>query len=277
MLTRRAALASSLALAFIPFQTRAAEDLVLPLDLSGPRPAVRVTVGDAEELWVFDTGAMGGVVEIERARAWALPNLGPARVGSPVGGDPVEGFRTRIATARAGDVALPEFTAVAMPFPSSVGAGVLSPSMFSGRLVTLDLARAELRVTDRTEPPADATPYTGRHPLPAIPVSIGADTHLAHMDTGSPGAVTFPYAMAEALPLAAPPVQVGMARFVDGERARYEAQIVGEVRVGPVTLANPQINLIEGLPFVNVGAQVLRRMTITLDPERRLAWARAAA
>jgi hypothetical protein len=50
---------------------------------------------------------------------------------------------------------------------------------------------------------------------------------------------------------------------------------VGEVQVGPLTLADPQVDLIDGLPFVNVGGQVLRQMTITLDPERRLAWASA--
>jgi hypothetical protein len=276
MLTRRAALTTSLALAFFPLQAQGAEDLVIPLDLTGPRPAVRVAVGDSEELWVFDTGAAGGVIDIEHARSWGLPDLGPARVGSPVGGTPVEGFRTRVAGARAGAVALPEFSAVAMPFPAHVGAGVLSPNMFSGRLVTLDLSRAELRVHDRAgDPPAEATPYTGAHPLPAIPVTVAGETHLAHMDTGAPGAVTFPFSLAESLSLAAPPERVGMARFVDGERPRYRAQVVGEIQVGPLTLADPQIDLIDGLPFVNVGGQVLRQMTITLDPERRVAWASA--
>jgi hypothetical protein len=188
----------------------------------------------------------------------------------------VEGFRTRVAGARTGGVALPEFTAVAMPFPSHVGVGVISPNMFAGRLVSLDLARAELRVSDRAgEPPANATPYTGGHPLPAIPVTVAGQTHLAHMDTGAPRGVTFPYELAASLPLAAPPERAGMARFVDGEHPRYEARVAGEVQVGPITLADPRIDLIDDLPFVNVGGEVLRQMTITLDPERRLAWTQA--
>jgi len=276
MLTRRVVLSSPLVLATLPQFAEAADDIILPLDMSGPRPAIRVQIADGpEELWVFDTGAGGGVIDIERARALGLPELRPARVGSPAGGTPVEGFMTTIGGARVGDIMLPEFSAVAMPFPGHVGAGVLSPNMFAGRLVTLDIANATVRVHDREgEAPTDATPYDGARPLPSIPVSVAGQAFSAHLDTGAPGTLIFPYALANSLPLAAPPEQTGVARLIDGERLRYAAVLTAPVQVGPLAIENPQIDLVDGLPNVNVGAQVLRRMVVTLDPERHLSWAR---
>ncbi len=257
-----------------------ARELNLPLDLSGTRPAVLVSVGGGPgELWIFDTGAGGSVVDIARAQAWALPNQGPALIGSPAGGTPVEGFRTNVSGATVGGASLPNFAAVAMPLPPHLErAGVLSPNMFLGQLVTLDFARTELRVTDRNAaslPSGEATPYSGagHHRLPSIAVALAGHTHMAHLDTGAPRGILFPYSMAASLPLTEPPVRNGVARFVDGEHARYSARVRGEVTVGPLTLTDPEVEFVEGLPTVNVGMDLLRQLTITLDPEAQLVWA----
>lgn len=257
-------------------------DDVIPLDLSGTRPAVSVTIGEAApELWVFDTGAGGSVINMERARALNLPELQPVRLGSPAGGTPMEGFLTRLSGARLGDVALPELRIVAAPTILPDRGGVLSPNAFAGRLVTLDFARSELRITEKTQaniPAGEAIAYfgAGPHALPGIEVAVGdGPVQQAHIDSGAPGGLTFPYAMASSLPLAAPPVQVGQARFVDGPRPRYRATLQATVRVGPLTLENPEIDLIDGLPFLNVGMGLLRDMVITLDPAESRSWVQA--
>jgi hypothetical protein len=279
MISRRHFALSSLVALYWPSVARADAPLVLPIDLSGSHPTVRITLaGQEPETWVFDTGAGGSVINIDRARALQLPEQEEVQVGSPAGGEPVRGFRTTITGARIGEAELPEFRAAAIPSMHS-GArhtGVLSPYIFAGRLVTFDLARGEVRIADRSAAPASPpTPYSASHPLPAISVTIGTQTFEAHLDSGGPHGLALPYALAASLPLAAPPEQVGVARFVDGEHPRYRAQIVGAVQVGPLTLNDPEISMIDGLPFVNVGTPLLRRMTITLDPERRVSWATA--
>lgn len=286
MITRRAVALTPFALALCAcLSQRAASadagggDITLPLDLSGPRPTVSVTLpGQEPETWVFDTGAAGSIIAIDRAQALQLPNNGVARVGSPIGGTQVEGFITTISGARIGEAPLPNFTAVAMPLPHGMGhLGVLSPNVFRGRLLVFDFGRSQVRITDRAQAPASApTPYSGGHPLPAMTVTIAGASHEAHLDTGAPHLVSFPYALAESLPLAAPPQQVGVARFVDGERPRYTARIQGPVNIGPLTVENPEVSLIDGLPFVNVGTMALRQMVVTLDPERRVSWAALA-
>lgn len=278
-------LAAFLVLALVLFSltpSAARADDVVPLDLSGTRPAVSVTIGDgAPELWVFDTGAGGSVIEMDRARALNLPELQAVQVGSPAGGTPMQGFITRLAGARIGDVALPEISVVAASTLLPDRVGVLSPNIFAGRLVTLDFGRNELRIADKTAaniPTGPTVAYFGRgpHALPGLNVQVGDGPALqAHIDSGSPGGLTFPYSMASSLPLAAPPVQVGQARFVDGAHPRYTAQLQGVVHVGPLMLENPEIGLIDGLPYLNVGMGLLRDMVITLDPEERRTWARA--
>jgi hypothetical protein len=95
------------------------------------------------------------------------------------------------------------------------------------------------------------------------------------MDSGAPGGLVFPYSMASSLPLAAAPVLVGHARFVDGVHDRYQATLNGQVQIGPLTLDHPQVEFIDGLPELNVGMGLLRRMRITLDPEAQVDWAEA--
>jgi hypothetical protein len=174
---------------------------------------------------------------------------------------------------------LPATHIVAAPATLPDRGGVLSPFAFAGQLVTFDFAHARVRVADKTpaNTPASAPlPYTGTgrgHQLPSINVVLGDQTWAAHIDTGAPGGIHFPYAMASSLPLAAPPVRTGVAHFVDGEHARYSAALNGRISVGPLTLDNPQIEFIDGLPFVNVGMDLLRQMTITLDPAAQQSWA----
>ncbi len=272
------------AVAFAFFVTPSrAETFDIPLDMSGVRPAVSVTInGGASELWVFDTGAGGTIMDITHARALGLAEEQPVRIGSPAGGTPQEGFLTTVQNMTVGGHALESVRVVAAPAALPDRGGVLSPLAFSGQLVTFDFAHTRVRVADKTPantPTSAAMSYggTGRgHALPSIPVTFGDQNWSAHMDTGSPGALTFPYMMAASLPLAAPPVQTGHAHFVDGDHARYGATLNGRVQVGPLTLDNPQVEFIDGLPSINIGMRLLSQMTITIDPEAQQTWAVAA-
>jgi hypothetical protein len=279
MITRRSAMLSPFVLMLLAREAAADEDVVFSLDMSGPRPTVMISInGQAPESWIFDTGAMGGVIAIDRATALGLANNGAARVGSPTGGTPVEGFRTAISGARIGGAVLPDFNATAMPLPQGLQqTGVLSPNIFHGRLVVFDFAHAQVRVTDRANAPADEpTPYTGSHPLPGLAVRVGEQSFDAHLDTGAQYMLSFPHSMAALLPLAAAPESAGTARFVDGERPVFRAQLRGAVEIGPLRVNDPEIRLIEALPYVNVGTEALRQMIVTLDPERRVNWVQLA-
>ena len=254
---------------------------IVPLDLSGPRPIAMLKVGEGAPVPViFDTGASGHVLDSDFARTAGLPEEGAAHVGTPAGGPPMIGFRTRV-TGLLGDASLANVPAVALPMPAMRGlsvSGVFGPSTFSGRLVHLDLARSQIRVTDRTPEtiPAGAPyPYSddGPRSLPAMTVEIGGRSFDAHIDTGNPGLLTFPTALAESLPLDGPLRPRNPARLADGvPRNAFDARLRGTVRVGPLTFENPEVRFMDGLRRVNVGMAALRGSTIVLDPEQRRSW-----
>lgn len=254
-----------------------ARETTIPIDLSGPRPTVSVRIGDsAPEAWVLDTGSGGSVITVDRAHALGLPEQQPVRIGSPAGGTPLEGFLTTVPSMSIGEVTINDVGLAAIPGPPSAHTGVLSPNVFAGRLVEFDFADSVVRIRDASEAPTSgATPYVGEggRALPTLPVTVPGQVLNAYIDTGAVQAVTFPYEMAASLPLAAPPERVGVVRFVDGEHARYRAQVLGQVHVGPLTLRDPTVDFIDGLPFVNVGMEALRQLTITLDPAGQRSWA----
>ena len=276
--------AAAAAFLLIAAQPASAPPESIPIDVSGPRPIAMLTIGSAAPVPViFDTGASGNVIDAEYARSVGLPEEGGAMVRTPGGGTPLQGFRTTIAQGRLGNASLSGVRAVALPMPAMQALsvkGVFGPGTFSGRLVHLDLARGEVRVTEKTPdaiPAGTAYPYSGdgMHPgLPGVTVEIAGRSFEGHIDTGHPGILMLPLAMASQLPLDGPLRQAARpARFADGvPRNLFEARIRGIVRIGPLTLENPEVRFMDGLERVNVGVQALRGVTVVLDPAERRSW-----
>lgn len=288
MLPRLAGIAGSAVVAALAVAATAqapSARAVVPLDLSGPRPIAMLSVGSAPPVRViFDTGASGNVIDIDYARQIGLPDEGRAAVHTPAGGPPMEGFRTVIAAGRLGDAPLSNTRAVALASPALQQLevrGVFGPGTFSGRLVHLDLARGEIRVTDKTAehiPAGPASPYSSggdRLPgLPGIEVDVAGQAFHGHIDTGQPGVLMMPLAMATQVPLDGALRQAARpARMADGvPRQLLEGRIRGTVRIGPLVFENPEVRFMEGLQRVNVGMQALRGLTVVIDPAERRSW-----
>jgi predicted aspartyl protease len=251
---------------------------VIPLDLSGPRPLAMLSIGsEAAVPVIFDTGASSNVLDAEYAQSVHLPNQGSAVSTSPAGGGAQEGFRTTIAQGRLGGAVLRHVSAVVLPLGLPRARGVFSPNSFSGRLVFVDFTHEQIRITDRNSPQLPVTggsPYSdGPNGLPGIGVEIAGTTYDGHIDTGSNAALSLPRRLADQVPLESPLHVVGRARLPGGEeREIMGATIRGTVRIGPLTLLNPNVVFLEGLQRINVGMGVLRGVTIVLDPAGRRSW-----
>jgi hypothetical protein len=268
--------------AAVAVQSPATAVETIPLDLTGPRPIAMLTIGAGDAVRViFDTGASGNVLDADFARAAGLPDDGPAQVGTPAGGPPMTGFRTHIDGGRLGNAAVGGARAVALPMAAMQHLnvkGVFGPGTFSGRLVFLDLARSEIRVTPKTPAtiPAGAShPYSdlGMRSLPGIAVEIGGHSYDAHIDTGQPGMLMMPMAMSGEMPLDGALTDGPPARLADGvPRAVRIGRIRGTVRVGTLVLTNPAVRFMEGLNRVNVGMLALRGAIVVFDPAERRTW-----
>ncbi|QGZ93280.1 pepsin/retropepsin-like aspartic protease family protein [Terricaulis silvestris] len=269
------------AAAAAPFgaQIAFAEDTAtIPLDLRRGQPRVRLFINGADQgEAIFDTGASGSAIHRPLAEQLSLPNEGVAGVRSGAGGETIEGFMTTVINAAMNGVAVPDFRAIAIPMLRPDTVAVLSANIFTGNLLLLDFQNARMQPLTKssaTIPTTEATPYDdGPRPLPSIWVTLPTGQRLlAHLDTGSPASLALPREMADTLPLSTPLVEAGRARLINGERTLYRATLNGAAQVGPLNITNPEITFMEGLPHGNVGMELLRQLTITLDPAERRLW-----
>jgi hypothetical protein len=250
------------------------EMMVIPLDLSGARPAVSLAIGDSPpSLVTFDTGTMYNFIDSDSTREFGFVNEG--RPPAPFAQN--DAFTTTIHNARINNKPIPAFKAIVMPWnilPNRIA--MIGPNIFSGSLVTLDFRAAELRITKKTtglDRTSHAIPY-GNPPysMPNLQIKIGDRKISALLDTGSAYTILFPLADAKNLELSEPLIENGLIRGHNGQYSIFDSKIAGTVQIGPLTVENPSVRFTDAVPFANVGMEYLKKMTITLDPEAQKLW-----
>jgi hypothetical protein len=256
-------------------------DQIIPLDLSGPHPTAMLSIGkNAPIKVIFDTGAGGSLIAKKLADQLGLPSQGDVNVASPGATAPVKASFVSIPSAHLGGAELEDGQFVAMELPPRIVEydGVVSPNAFSGRLLRFEFANSRVVVTDKTQasiPAGDGFAYGGEafHSLPAADIDVAGVTITAHLDSGSRYGLNLPVEFAKKIPLKGPLVPTDPVHMIGGEHAAYMATINGAVHIGPLTLTDPQVMFIEGIPpFGNVGIQLLKQLTLVLDPESKRSW-----
>jgi len=282
LVTRHAAAALSLALACGSAAPASAQTVgpssaqavqTFPLFSSSNRTIVVARFnGSTPVPLVFDTGTNGNIVDSTYASQMNLPNVGPSESVDGATGRPIPGYTTRLVGLTIGRVVVDDGPATVIEFKTRDSVGVIGPNSFPGRLTEIDFARSRVRILPDTidnRPTASAVHHLDE--LPAVTVELPGQTITALVDTGNDQPLSLPLSMAASLPLKAPPVRNGTTRSAGGEQASYEAQIIGEVRIGSVVLQSPVVSFEEhGLP--NVGMPVLRQMRIVIDHTGQRTW-----
>ena len=259
-----------------PPPATAAREGAFPIYMSGTRPLAIMRIGDLPVPVVFDTGTTSNALDRQFVAAIGLRQLGTSSVLDGATGVSFPAVSVSLAGATINGLALGDPTADAYDYSGEDAVGLIGPNLFLGSLVYLELGWNRVRLRDKSMSAAPAgrgTPYLGPpdDSLPAVDIELPGDvTARAIMDSGATAPFSLPLAMADRLPLEAPPRVIGRARSVSGEQPVYGARLRGAVRIGPVTLANPEINFY-GNDTV-VGLPILRQMIVVLDPEARRSW-----
>ncbi len=260
---------------------RSKPEQVIALDVSGLRPTAMLRIGaNRSAKVIFDTGAGTTVIPKRVATELKLPNYGEVQVGSPGATSAQTAMITSISAARLGDADIESGRAVAMTLPDRLSeyGGIVSPNAFSGRIVRFEFAKSRAIVTDKgptSVPDGVALPYGGEigHALPYAQVDFAGIKLGCHLDTGSKFGLTMPLEYAKRLPLKGPLVRTNPVHMIGGEHAAFTATLNGVVHVGPLALTDPEIIFEEGTPSIgNVGFQVLKNLTLVLDPEKQQSW-----
>lgn len=256
----------------------------IPLDLSGPRPTAQLRIhGGPPVTAIFDTGAAGSVLRLDYATRSALPNRGGANAHAP-GGALIQGFQTRIDQGMLGDAHFADALAVALDLPLPLPGidAVISPGVFAGRLVWFDFHADAAEILPKTAqniPNGAADNYLDEdgpnqiNRVPGIRVALpGRTPFMAMADTGAARAIALPLSMAPGLALAGPLAATDPVRMLGATRQAFHAQLLGEVRIGPLALANPDIVFVDGVERATIGIPVLRDTIIVLDPAEHRSW-----
>jgi hypothetical protein len=254
----------------------AAREGAFPIYMSSTRPLAVVRVGGLPAPVVFDTGTTSNGLDLQFVAAAGLRQLGTSSVLDGATGESFPAVSVSLEGATINGLALGDPIADAYDYSVEDAIGVIGPNLFLGSLVYLELGWNRVRLRDKglsDAPAGPGTPYLGPpdDSLPATDVELpGGVTARAIMDSGATFPLALPLAMVDRLPLDAPPQLVGQARSVNGEQPVYRAKLRGTVRIGPVTLADPDLEFF-GNDTV-VGLPILRQMIVVLDPQARRSW-----
>ena len=271
---RKAILTALLVLA----AAQARADSIIPLNTSGPRPTAQLTIGaDAPVTVIFDSGAGGAVLSTEVGRRNNLSNEGHVQIKSPGALQSIPAYFSRLPAARLGgaDVSGARVVIGDLGLPLPGISGVMSANTFAGSLVRFELTKARVVVVPKsasTTPAIPSFPYAGDHPLPSAEIDVAGVKVTAHLDTGSGRGFSMPLEMADRVPLKEPLKPTETAKLAGGERKAFISHINGTVRVGPITLVDPQVTFVERFPFANVGFSILKDWTLVLDPAEQRSW-----
>jgi hypothetical protein len=254
----------------------AAREGVFPIYMSGTRPLAIMRIGAVPVPVVFDTGTTSNGLDREFVESVGLRQLGPSSVLDGALGTSFPAISVSLAGATLNGLELGDPIADAYEYSGEDAVGVIGPNLFLGSLVYLEFDRYRVRLRDKgaaDAPAGPGTPYVGPpdDALPAVDIDLpGGVTARAIMDSGYTAPFALPLAMVERLPLEAPPQQTGTARSVSGEQPVYRARLRGTVRIGPLTLDNPEVDFFGNDTII--GLPLLRQMRVVLDPEARRSW-----
>jgi predicted aspartyl protease len=257
--------------------------VVRMLDFDG-RPVVEATLaGRGPFRFILDTGADASVIDASLAERIELPTVGEEEVGSPLGGT-VRARRVRMGDVVVSGVELGTLDALEVDLAAVIGGGdapvgVLSTATFAGRSLTFDFARQRLVAADAPLPAADGVhvfDFCASDGKPSVNVEVGGQAYCVDVDTGSPAILALPLTAAESLPLAGEPAVRGHARLVGAEIAVWGAQLDGDLRVGELSLHDPELTFHEKAPIGNLGRGFLRQVELTVDHASQRVRVRAA-
>ncbi|HRC58296.1 MAG TPA: retropepsin-like aspartic protease [Kofleriaceae bacterium] len=248
----------------------------VPLQLRDGRTAIEVRLdGGPPILANYDTGSQGMVMSEGLATRLGLQVVGEALLGSPAGGPPIPAKLVELTSLSVGGMVVPRaprsLEAVLIA-DTRLPAGVeliLGNRQFPRSLIELDFAGQRFRLAAAERVDSSTWNQTDERGLLAGTLQIGAERVPLHIDSGNPGLLDLPLALASRLPLRSPPRGGESISLVD----RTLPVVRAELDL-PATLAGNEVQLSGSfrfveLPSANLGARAMRLARLRIDTARQ--------
>lgn len=244
---------------------------------SDKRVLVMMQVGDGDLMpMVFDTGSDGATIDHSLTRRLGLKKVGQVEEVDGTTGKVRMLPRVALRNVTLGGVKVGSIEAASVEYDRNDAMGIISSEMFTDSLLYLDLANNRALLAPRSTTPApagQATQYVADIPSIHLVMPDGS-TLPAHFDTGFNGALSLPISMMDKVPLFRPAEVVGRFKSISAEGPVYGGRVKGTIKIGPVTLDNPNVTFLGNL--ANIGLPVIRQVTLVIDAAANRNWVLAA-
>jgi len=248
-----------------------------PMIRIGAMPGIGASInGRGPYTFGIDTGADGFVhLSSQLAQALALPVIGEAMASDPSGKNPIHIRRFKISALQLAGVTFKDLDAEGMPpLPGAAKLldGILGMDLFDALTLSLDFKKGEVGLSSLPAPAADGRSVFAYEPGPTIrlPVTIGAATYEADLDTGNMGSpLLFPTEWIARLPTHGAPQKRGIAHSISQTVQMYAVPLDAPARVGAVLLPASEVAYPNVAPVANIGSKALQGMVVRIDRANR--------
>lgn len=243
------------------------------------RPLAMLTSGSSIPIpMMFDTGSNGNMVDTSVARFLDLkrkPNH--KSFVTDATGTRIEAYAALVPDMKLGGLPISSNQVDVYDYRADDEVGILGPDLFRGCSVYVNLRKDSVYVRHYQPSPLPGANFQSYTPdngdgLPSMQFSVDGmvEKFTGLIDTGKNGALSFPEAMIDKLPLASAPIQSGTATTVFKTVPVYSATIDAKVRLGSVILDRPEVIFHGDQP--KIGMPVLRQLRIWLEPHNQRSW-----
>ncbi len=265
--------------------------VTVPFQLFNNHIYVDVSInGSAPMPYIFDTGAVN-ILDRDLGRRLGIKDEG----GLPTMGfgDKIEETGlAKVKTVGVGGLVVPDQVFITQDSAGLVAiegvpsGGLIGYEVVKRAVLTIDYAAHTMTFTkpDAFHPPANVAPipFTFDNHTPMLPGTLDGATGQFQIDTGSRGALTVmgPFAQANHLMEKIHPKVSGTVGYGVGGPAKALLGRGGSLVLGPVTVHGPITEFAmnksgggnEQHTAGNIGGDILKRFTVTLDYGHQLAW-----
>ena len=252
------------------------DQVVIPVENDGRHSFASTMFGEAGPYnMIIDSGSTGNVIDTELAEELGLEVVRQQEVSS---GGPETMFLdvVRMPVFQVGELIVTDAEFVTAPLGRMTGGrsfGVIGMNTFAEHLISFDQRANEVTVHQGALEPGALGVYSVNNERSPVDVNIDVvgQTINMHVDTGSPGGFTFPYELAETLPLLTELEEGEPARFVGMTRETWHAQLDGTITVAGVAYENPMVTFHNpSLMAGNLGNLISRDFILTVDQRNNL-------
>ncbi|NAS29894.1 hypothetical protein GTQ40_02820 [Flavobacteriaceae bacterium R38] len=251
------------------------KEVNVPIDLSTQRPIITLNInGKGPYKFIFDTGAGRNFIDDGLSKELKLEVIGKDPIGSPGTNRQVISNRVTIPQISITNVLTSKSVNMnTMPLRKMLPVdGVIGGMFFKNYLLSINYPKSILTITksELKQGEDGVIPFNQNSRILSTEISIGGNKLEAHLDSGNPGNIDIPFSLKDKLEFVKEPVEDGMIRTSLASHKRWKATLKGDIVIGNLVYKSPEVNLIEGFEFVNLGFQFFNQSKITIDRINKL-------